>query len=180
MQENRQEVTSIRDLKPAMKNLSMVFIVLDIGNGHNMFQTFQSTPLTQFIISGRPNVTKDQHEVRSCKVADKTGSINLSVWDEPGVLLQPGDIVRVTKGYVSVWKNCLTLYIGNLIYKCIFSPTLQTLIFRQRWWHPEDRGILHGVRRASLHERTEPRHCPADAQQPCRRCSRQQQQSSVQ
>lgn len=92
MQENRQEVTSIRDLKPAMKNLSMVFIVLDIG---------------------RPNVTKDQHEVRSCKVADKTGSINLSVWDEPGVLLQPGDIVRVTKGYVSVWKNCLTLYIGK-------------------------------------------------------------------
>lgn len=66
------------------------------------------------IILGRPNVTKDQHEVRSCKVADRTGSVNLSVWDEPGVLLQPGDIVRVSKGYVAVWKNCLTLYIGML------------------------------------------------------------------
>ena len=57
-------------------------------------------------------MTKDGHEVRSCKVADKTGSINLSVWDEPGLLLQPGDILRISKAYVSVWKNCLTLYMG--------------------------------------------------------------------
>jgi len=64
-------------------------------------------------LTGRPNVTKDGHEVRSCKVADKSGSVNVSVWDEPGVLLQPGDLIRVSKGYVSVWKNCLTLYIGK-------------------------------------------------------------------
>lgn len=92
MQELRLELTAVRDLKPTMKNLNMIFIVLEIG---------------------RPNVTKDGHEVRSCKVADKTGSINLSVWDEPGLLLQPGDILRISKGYVSVWKNCLTLYMGK-------------------------------------------------------------------
>ena len=35
MQESsRLELTSIRDLKPAMKNLNMVFIVLEIGNYH--------------------------------------------------------------------------------------------------------------------------------------------------
>ena len=66
------------------------------------------------VISGRPNVTKEGHEVRSCKIADKTGSVNASIWDEPGQLLQSGDIVRVSKGYASIWKNCLTLYIGKI------------------------------------------------------------------
>lgn len=64
-------------------------------------------------LSGKPNRTKDGHEVRSCKVADKSGSINISIWDEVGDLLQPGDICRLTKGYASIWKNSLTLYTGK-------------------------------------------------------------------
>lgn len=48
--------------------------------------------------------TKDGHEVRSCKVADKTGSITISVWDELGGLIQAGDIIRLTKGYV-IWRG---------------------------------------------------------------------------
>ncbi|NWX86399.1 SOSB2 protein, partial [Nothoprocta pentlandii] len=62
---------------------------------------------------GRVTKTKDGHEVRSCKVADKTGSINISVWDDVGNLIQPGDIIRLTKGYASLWKGCLTLYTGR-------------------------------------------------------------------
>ncbi|NXL94896.1 SOSB2 protein, partial [Alectura lathami] len=62
---------------------------------------------------GRVTKTKDGHEVRSCKVADKTGSITISVWDEIGSLIQPGDIIRLTKGYASLWKGCLTLYTGR-------------------------------------------------------------------
>lgn len=38
---------------------------------------------------------------------------NVSVWDEPGNLLAPGDIVRLTKGYAAIWRNCLTLYSGK-------------------------------------------------------------------
>lgn len=38
--------------------------------------------------------------MRSCKVADKTGSITICVWDEIGGLIQPGDIIRLTKGCV--------------------------------------------------------------------------------
>uniref|UniRef100_A0A8C9L3K3 OB domain-containing protein n=1 Tax=Serinus canaria TaxID=9135 RepID=A0A8C9L3K3_SERCA len=45
--------------------------------------------------------------------ADKTGSINISVWDDVGNLIQPGDIIRLTKGYASVFKGCLTLYTGR-------------------------------------------------------------------
>ncbi|KAG8194630.1 hypothetical protein JTE90_003106 [Oedothorax gibbosus] len=84
--------TNIRDIKPGMKSLNVLFIVLDIG---------------------RPNMTKDGHEVRTCKVADRSASINLSVWDEPGLYLQQGDICRLSKGYANVWKGCLTLYTGK-------------------------------------------------------------------
>lgn len=38
---------------------------------------------------------------------------NVSVWDEPGNLLGPGDIVRLTKGYAAIWRHCLTLYSGK-------------------------------------------------------------------
>lgn len=86
------EPTTIRDLKPGMKNLSIIFIVLEIG---------------------RPNMTKEGHEVRTCKVADRSGSINVSVWDEPGTCIQQGDICKLTKGYASLWKGCLTLYTGK-------------------------------------------------------------------
>ncbi|GAA6078094.1 SOSS complex subunit B1, partial [Tachysurus ichikawai] len=61
----------------------------------------------------RVTKTKDGHEVRTCKVADKTGSISISVWDDVGALIQTGDILRLTKGYASVFKGCLTLYTGR-------------------------------------------------------------------
>lgn len=119
IQEARQELTSVRDLKPSMKNLNMIFIVLEIGkNIVSLFKdNYYSLTYIELLLLGRPNITKDGHEVRSCKVADKTGSINLSVWDEVGILLQAGDILKITKAYVSVWKNCLTLYMGNNNYK---------------------------------------------------------------
>ncbi|XP_042544308.1 SOSS complex subunit B2 isoform X2 [Dipodomys merriami] len=82
----------IKDIKAGLKNLNVVFIVLEIG---------------------RVTKTKDGHEVRSCKVADKTGSITISVWDEVGSLIQTGDIIRLTRGYASMWKGCLTLYTGR-------------------------------------------------------------------
>ncbi|XP_073707256.1 nucleic acid binding protein 1b [Garra rufa] len=82
----------IKDLKPGLKNINLVFIVLE---------------------TGRVSKTKDGHEVRSCKVADKTGSITISVWDEVGSLIQTGDIIRLNRGYASLFKGCLTLYIGR-------------------------------------------------------------------
>ncbi|RZB40655.1 hypothetical protein BDFB_002799 [Asbolus verrucosus] len=79
----------IKDMRPGLKNITVVFIVLEVGH---------------------PTVTKENREVRTFKVADQTACINASVWDEAGQLLVPGDIVRLTKGYLSIWRNCLTLY----------------------------------------------------------------------
>ncbi|XP_019870963.2 SOSS complex subunit B homolog [Aethina tumida] len=79
----------IKDMRPGLKNINAVFIVLEVSH---------------------PTLTKENREVRTFKVADPSACINASVWDEAGQLLIPGDIVRLTKGYVSMWRNCLTLY----------------------------------------------------------------------
>ncbi|ODN01791.1 SOSS complex subunit B2 [Orchesella cincta] len=89
---NEAPLVVVKDLRPGLKNLTMVLITLEIG---------------------KPSTTKDGHEVRSMRVADRTGSVNLSIWDEPGTLLQPGDIIRVQKAYASLFKSSLTLYIGK-------------------------------------------------------------------
>lgn len=62
---------------------------------------------------GTATVTKENRVVRTFKVGDPTACINVSVWDEPGNLLVPGDIVRLTKGYAAIWRHCLTLYSGK-------------------------------------------------------------------
>lgn len=46
-------------------------------------------------------------------MADQSACINLSMWDTPGRLLLPGDIVRLTKAYVAHWRGRLTLYSGK-------------------------------------------------------------------
>uniref|UniRef100_A0A6B2E8M1 Uncharacterized protein n=1 Tax=Phlebotomus kandelakii TaxID=1109342 RepID=A0A6B2E8M1_9DIPT len=86
------DCTAIKDIRPGLKNINVVFIVLEVGAA---------------------TVTKENREVRTFKIADPTGCINLSIWDEPGKLLIPGDIVRLTKGYASIWRQCLTLYSGK-------------------------------------------------------------------
>lgn len=82
----------IKDIRPGQKNLNVVFIILEVGH---------------------PTITKESREVRTLKVADHTACMNVSIWDEPGQLLVPGDIVRLTKGYASMWRQCLTLYSGK-------------------------------------------------------------------
>ncbi|XP_075985109.1 SOSS complex subunit B homolog [Anticarsia gemmatalis] len=86
------QYVQIKDLKPGMKNINAEFIVLEVG---------------------QPTLTKEAREVRTLRVADGSASVNLSVWDEPGALLQPGDIVRLTRGYASLWRAALTLYSGK-------------------------------------------------------------------
>ncbi|XP_058464102.1 SOSS complex subunit B homolog [Malaya genurostris] len=86
------DIIAIKDIYPGLKNVNAIFIILDVG------------PVT---------LTKENREVRTFKVADQSAAINVSIWDEPGKLLMPGDIVRLTKGYAAVWRQCLTLYSGK-------------------------------------------------------------------
>ncbi|KFB50842.1 AGAP005201-PA-like protein [Anopheles sinensis] len=89
---NPTDLMAIKDIYPGLKNINVIFIILEIG------------PVT---------LTKENREVRTFKVADQSAAINVSIWDEPGKQLAPGDIVRLTKGYASIWRQCLTLYSGK-------------------------------------------------------------------
>ncbi|XP_053665045.1 SOSS complex subunit B homolog [Anopheles marshallii] len=89
---NPIDLMAIKDIFPGMKNINVIFIILEIG------------PVT---------LTKENREVRTFKVADQSAAINVSIWDEPGKQLLPGDIVRLTKGYANVWRQSLTLYSGK-------------------------------------------------------------------
>ncbi|MBN3297666.1 S39A5 protein, partial [Amia calva] len=115
--------THVKDIKPGLKNLNVIFIVLE---------------------TGRVTKTKDGHEVRTCKVADKTGSISISVWDEVGGLIQTGDIIRLTKGYASVFKGCLTLYTGRggELQKIGDSPERTTVVLQSIPEHPGKPPVL--------------------------------------
>ncbi|XP_050522266.1 SOSS complex subunit B homolog [Daktulosphaira vitifoliae] len=85
-------LTAIKDIQNNMNNITVVCIVLEVN---------PAVPL------------KDNHEVRTVKVADNSACINFSVWDEPGAFLYPGDIIRVHRAYAIYFRNCLTLYVGK-------------------------------------------------------------------
>ncbi|XP_053675819.1 SOSS complex subunit B homolog [Anopheles nili] len=89
---NPTDLIAIKDIYPGLKNINVIFIILEVG------------PVT---------LTKENREVRTFKVADQSAAINVSIWDEPGKQLSPGDIVRLTKGYANVWRQSLTLYSGK-------------------------------------------------------------------
>jgi len=85
-------LTLIKDIQNNMNNITVMCIVLEVNNAV---------------------LLKDNHEVRTVKVADSSACINFSVWDEPGAFLFPGDIIRVHRAYSIYFRNCLTLYVGK-------------------------------------------------------------------
>ncbi|KAA3671410.1 uncharacterized protein DEA37_0013081, partial [Paragonimus westermani] len=82
----------LKDLKPNQKRVNCIFIVLELGS------------ITR---------TKDGNEVRTAKVADRTGTINLSVWNENCSLISPCDVLQLTQGNTTVRGGCLTLNVGR-------------------------------------------------------------------
>lgn len=121
------ECIAIKDIKPGLKNINVIFIVLEIGTA---------------------TVTKENREVRNFKVGDHTACINVSIWDEPGKLIAPGDIIKLTKGYASIWRHCLTLYSGKNgeVYKIgEFCMTFNEAVNMSEPKRPEPQQVGGGV-----------------------------------
>jgi len=59
--------------------------------------------------------TKDgkEHTVVDMRVADRTGAIDLSLWDERTEEVDVGDIIDIENGYVSRFKGRLRLNVGK-------------------------------------------------------------------
>ena len=47
---------------------------------------------------GSTHQIKDGSTVRKCRVADKTGSVCFSLWNEQAEAVEAGDILRLVKG----------------------------------------------------------------------------------
>uniref|UniRef100_A0A6B2LQ11 Single-stranded DNA binding protein Ssb-like OB fold domain-containing protein n=1 Tax=Arcella intermedia TaxID=1963864 RepID=A0A6B2LQ11_9EUKA len=57
--------------------------------------------------------TNNGELVTQVLVADHSGAVILSVWDELGDLVKTGDILQLRGGYSSIHKNELKLYVGK-------------------------------------------------------------------
>ncbi len=63
----------------------------------------------------REVTTKDgsSHTVGEALVGDDTGSVILSLWDEAASSAQPGKMIQVRNGYISLYKGNMRLNIGK-------------------------------------------------------------------
>ncbi|PRP79262.1 OB fold-containing protein, nucleic acid binding [Planoprotostelium fungivorum] len=92
MQNAPLQYCKIGDLKPFQKCVNTIFIILEKGE------------ITK---------TKDGSVMQKAQVADETASISITLWDNIGDSLQPGDICRLRNGYCTPYKNYLSLYVGR-------------------------------------------------------------------
>lgn len=94
----------IKDMRPGMRNVTCTFIVLEKG-WFVLSRVGQTAGVDSFVaacisLASDTDVyyAKDGSRIRSCKVADKSGSINFSAWDDIGELVEPGEIFKLVKG----------------------------------------------------------------------------------
>eukprot|EP01125_Pyxidicula_operculata_P014807 TRINITY_DN4981_c0_g1_i1.p1 TRINITY_DN4981_c0_g1~~TRINITY_DN4981_c0_g1_i1.p1 ORF type:complete len:108 (-),score=20.16 TRINITY_DN4981_c0_g1_i1:428-751(-) len=86
------QLTRVCDIKPFMRNINLVVIVLD---------------------KLMTNKTKDGVNITQFIVADSTGSIQLSLWEETGFAVKPSDILQLNGAHSALHKNELKLQIGQ-------------------------------------------------------------------
>jgi len=83
--------TKIADLKPQLKTLNVLCIVLE-----------------------KLGVSKTSRgDVTQCLVADASGSIIISLWDDVGDIVKSGDILQLRGGYCTMHLGELKLYVGR-------------------------------------------------------------------
>ncbi|MBD3262546.1 MAG: single-stranded DNA-binding protein [Candidatus Altiarchaeales archaeon] len=87
----------VEELRPKIKRIKIIFKVLE-------------TLETKQVVS-RQDRTK--HNVADVLVADDTGSIILTLWDEDIEQFSEGEVYEVSDAYTSIFKGMLRLNIGR-------------------------------------------------------------------
>ncbi|RKP27364.1 hypothetical protein SYNPS1DRAFT_26982 [Syncephalis pseudoplumigaleata] len=84
-----KRLTPIRDLRPMMRSVHCEVIVLE---------------------KVRPELgMRDGKVLNTFWVADRTGSVVLDIWGEPGTMVRVGDILRITNGEAKLFRDKLHL-----------------------------------------------------------------------
>ena len=72
------------------------------GSGRGLGEAAGRRNVRPSFSSGTTNQTKDGSVVRKCRVADKTGSVCFSLWNEQAEAIEEGDILRLVRGYDAI------------------------------------------------------------------------------
>ena len=85
--------TKVRALRPGLKSVNLVVIVLEAV--------------------GSPIQTAQGSTVQTWLVADETGAVELTLYNEHATAFAEGSILRLLEGYSSLYRDALRLYVGT-------------------------------------------------------------------
>ncbi|MCK5152566.1 MAG: single-stranded DNA-binding protein [Candidatus Thorarchaeota archaeon] len=88
---------NVAELKPRMKNITITFKVVEIGEARE--------------VSSRRDMTT--HRVADAIVGDSTGIVTVPLWDDSIDNMTPGSTYVLKNGYTGLFKNNLRLNIGK-------------------------------------------------------------------
>ena len=88
---------TVAELRPRMKNISITFKVVEIGEERE--------------VTSRKDMST--HRVADATVGDSTGTVQLPLWDEHIDTIKAGATYTLTNGYTGLFKGNLRLNIGR-------------------------------------------------------------------
>lgn len=95
--ESEPVVATVSELKPSMRNISIVFKVLEMTEPRE-------------VTSREDGQT---HRIVDAKVGDKTGTVIVPLWDDAIERVQIGSTYKLDNGYTGLFRSNLRLNIGR-------------------------------------------------------------------
>ena len=89
--------SKIGDLRPGMRNVNVDFKVLELGEKREVTSRYDSAT----------------HSVTEAKVADETGNVLLTLWDQTIDEVEAEKTYRLENGYTNLFKGHLRLNVGK-------------------------------------------------------------------
>jgi replication factor A1 len=90
-------VATVSELKPSMRNISIVFKILEMTEARE-------------VTSREDGKT---HKIVDAKVGDKTGTVIVPLWDDAIERVQVGSTYKLENGYTGLFRSNLRLNIGR-------------------------------------------------------------------
>ncbi len=90
-------LATVAELRPRMKNITITFKVLEIGEERE--------------VSSRRDMTT--HRVLDATVGDSTGTVQVPLWDDTIDQVQAGQTYTLTNGYTGLFRGNLRLNVGR-------------------------------------------------------------------
>ena len=99
MSENQSTLeVKISALKPFQERFHLVFKVVEKSEIREV---------------GNRNNPDERHKLSDYKVADETGAITLTAWDDDATFLEVGNYYKLSNGYVNVFRDSMRLGRGK-------------------------------------------------------------------